>query len=87
MKAKEIPQKLGLEENRHFKMKALSAPVIGSDLYTSLGQRLYDLYRKYSIDQGDQREIENLTYLLVNFNVDREDKINPKSFWKRMMGR
>lgn len=87
MKAKEIPQKLGLEEVRHYRMTSLDAPVIGSDLYTSLGKRLFELYQKYSVDQGDQREMENLAYLLINFTISREKPEVPKSFWQKWRGR
>ncbi len=74
MDVEEISKNLGLEQDRHFQIQKMKVPVIESELYTSLGKELYDLYRKYEISRDDQRQIERLSFALMTFTLSRKSK-------------
>lgn len=71
MTVKEISESIGLQEDRHFRLKKMKVPVIETEYYTSLGRDLYELYRKYNVSRDDQRKIESLAYALVTFTMSR----------------
>ena len=83
MKIHEVTEPVGLKEERHFVVKELKTPVIQSELYTTLGRRLFELYEKYKIEKSEQREIERLSYLLMSFTISRADAPK-KSFWQKV---
>jgi len=82
MKTLDLTKAAGLEAEKHFKLRDLSTPVIESELYTTLGHRLFELYEKNKIAPEDQREIERLAYLLTAFTIAREEKV-PEGFLSR----
>ena len=82
MTLEEIAAKASLDPARHYELQVRHAPVLDSQLYTSLGKRLFDVYEKYSIEPADQREVEALSYFLVSFTVHRNA---PRpSLWQRL---
>jgi len=71
----------GLElENHHYDLRRLSVPVVDAALYTTLGRRLFELYKKLQISSEDQREIERLAFALQIFTLSRESR---PPFWKK----
>jgi hypothetical protein len=73
MKINEVTDQLDLDSARHFQLKSMRVPIIDSHLYTTLGRRLFDLYRKYDIAKGDQRDLESLCFLLTSFTVQEKE--------------
>lgn len=68
MQSNQLTERLGLEE-RHFRTAEISAPLIDTHLYTTLGRRLFEMYQKYDLNPADQREIESLVFLLTAFTL------------------
>ncbi len=87
MKVEQVVEAVGLEP-KHFHLENLPVPVIESGLYTTLGKQLFELYRKYKITSEDQREIENLAFLLSSFTVHREipKRSFIQKFWTNIRG-
>jgi hypothetical protein len=81
MKVDEITRSMELEP-KHFKLRDVPTPVLDSGIYTTFGKRLFDLYKKYSIEPTDQRELERLAYLLTSFTIGREQV--PRSFGQKL---
>lgn len=77
----DLIRELGLEE-KHYSTETIPLPIIRSDLYTSLGRRLFDLYQKYEIPAHEQRELERLSLLLMSFTIQREQR--PRAWWQRL---
>lgn len=75
----ELTQRLGLE-SKHFTNQTIDLPVIDSHLYTTLGRRLFELYKKYSVESADQREFEALSFILIAFTMKRGER---PSLWKK----
>lgn len=71
MRVEQIAESLQLESGRHYHKKSLPTVVIDSALYTSLGKRLFEIYEKYKIAKTDQRELEQLIYILTSFTIAR----------------
>ncbi|MBN8553996.1 MAG: hypothetical protein J0L93_00965 [Deltaproteobacteria bacterium] len=76
----EMTQRLGLEP-KHFTNQSVDLPVIDSHIYTTLGRRLFEFYKKYSIDVADQRELEALSFILIAFTMKRNEQ---PSLFKRI---
>jgi len=74
MKIEELAKALSIESHRHFKVRPIPTPLLNPAVYTTFGRRLYDIYQKYKIEAPDQREIENLSYLLVSFTIGTESR-------------
>lgn len=72
MKKNELIDQLGLQPG-HFQWENLEAPILEPGLYNTLGMRLYELYQKYSVEPKDQREIENICFVLLSFVLRREE--------------
>jgi hypothetical protein len=78
----DILQRLHLEK-KHVHSEKVELPIIDSHIYTTFGRRLFDLYKKYSIETADQREIESLSFVLTSFTLTRNQP--PRSFLKKLL--
>lgn len=82
MKVEEYISRSELQES-HYQLEKIKLPVIDSSLYTTLGKRLFDLYKKYEITQEDQRDLEMMNHLLVTFVLSRS--VTKKSWLRRKL--
>jgi hypothetical protein len=85
VKQDELTRLLEIQSPAHYEMKSIDAVLIRSELYTTLGKRLYDLYGRYNISRDDQREIEALAHVLMTFTMSRHQA--PKSVFERIRSR
>lgn len=73
MKLETLVEKTGLDE-KHYELKNLKSAVVDPGVYNSLGQQLFELYQKYKIEKQDQRQLEHLSFLMLSFVLEREQK-------------
>ena len=83
MKTADLIKNLELEAH-HYHMHSLRVPVIDTQLYTTLGRRLFDVYQRLQISSEDQREIERIAFALQIFTLSRESR---PPFWKKWIKR
>lgn len=81
MKLVELTRALGLEE-KHVQVEMGPLPIVDASIYTTLGRRLFDFYKRYEIPQEDQREFERIVFVMMSFTLERKNSI---SLWQKIL--
>lgn len=81
MKIDELLKPLEIEP-KHYRIENMDIPVISTDLYTTLGRQLFEIYQKHDVDPQSQRKVESLVTLLTLFTLHR---VQGKKSWLSRM--
>jgi hypothetical protein len=83
MKIEELMAKFHLTD-KHVEQRVSVVPVLEPGIYNILGKELYELYKKYGMEEQDQRRLEGICYLLQSFTVYQQSSMSSRSWVDRV---